>query len=91
MTFDNISPLLKVKDQGDFSRKASLQSHKNNNTWAWAFPKEQILLNGRKFLIVTQTYFRVKQTCLEELIGLPIKQKVGGGKEDMLTKCDPMR
>ncbi len=55
----------------------------------WACPNEHSLLNDRQFPVIAHTYFGVKQTCLEELTRLPIRQKAGGGREDMVTKCNP--
>ena len=47
------------------------------------------MLNEKQFPVVAQTYFGVRQKCLRGLEGQTIQQKYGGGKEDIISTCDP--
>jgi hypothetical protein len=47
------------------------------------------MLNAKQFPVVAQTYLGVRQSCLEGLTCLPIRQKAGGVWEDKLPRCDP--
>jgi hypothetical protein len=81
----------RLKDgiHNNFERKALYQSYKFNNAWVWTCLKEHNKLNARQFPVVAQTYFGVRQECLQGLEGLTIQQKAGGGKDDILSECDP--
>jgi len=46
------------------------------------------MLNARQFPVVAQTYFGVKQRCLEGLVGQSIRQKSGGNRPNIQTTCD---
>ena len=37
----------------------------------------------------TDLYFGVRQECLRRLEGHTIQQKAGGGKDDIISECDP--
>jgi hypothetical protein len=60
----------------------------NNIAWVWAFPKGDLLLDARQFLVVAQTFFGVEQRCLKGLVGQAIRQKSGGSRYDRLTTFD---
>ena len=49
------------------------------------------MLNNKQFLVVAQTYFSVRQECLRGLEGQSIRQKLGGGRENIISTCDPYR
>ena len=72
----------------NFERKEWMQSDKNNSAWVWACPRGELTLNARQFSVVAQTFFGVKQRCLEGLVGQPIIQKLGGNKPNRQTSCD---
>ena len=73
----------------DLARKAGFQADMNNNTRVWACLKDHNLLSDKQFPVAAHTYFGVKQTCMEGWTGLPIRLKIGGGREDKMTKYDP--
>jgi hypothetical protein len=65
-----------------------MQSDKISNAWVWACPRGDFMLNARRFPVVVQTYFRVKQKCLEGLVSQSIRQKSRGNILDKHTTCD---
>ncbi len=84
-----VSKHMKYKQHEDFGRKAWMQSDRNNIAWVTACPKEHNSLSANQFLVVCQTYFGVRQTCLEGLQGQVILQKSGRrGRRDRETECD---
>jgi len=73
----------------NFGRKAWFQSNKSSSAWVWTCPKEHSRRNARQFSIVVQIYFGVRQEFLRGLEGHAIPQKVGGGRDEKKSLCDP--
>jgi hypothetical protein len=73
----------------EFERKVWYQSDTTSGGWVWTCPKEYCRLNARQFPVLAQTYLGVRQECLRGLKGMNIRQKSGGGREDMNIICDP--
>jgi hypothetical protein len=80
---------LKDRVHNNFERNAWYQSQKFSIAWVWTCPKEHSWLNARQFSVVAHTYFGVRQEYLRGLEGKSIQQKAGGGKDDIISVCNP--
>jgi hypothetical protein len=82
----------RLKDiaHNNFERQAWYQLDKFISAWVWSCPKEHCRLNDIQFpIVVAQTYFGVRRECLRRLKGQTIHQKSEGGRDDIVTRCDP--
>ena len=73
---------INVRQRDNFERKAWMQEDRSSNTWVWTCLNMHCGLNARHFPVVVQTYFGVRQECLNDLVGLDIRQRSGGGREE---------